>query len=231
MHLSMKLKNFFLFLIINLNVAAQVTTTKEQIKIELKKAKLVNNVSVVGIRELKVTDDRLKKVMIKTKITSPTDNKTKLSAFSLLDTKNKIRYRLADYKGYMAFIGEPELIPFRKDKIFNEKGKELNGYWLPEYNESEKDYFYDYNIEGYNNIEIKINFGTNQKPKESIVYFGETEYDEFTAELFFAILVDYKDLDYELYYKDEKIFDIQFDKKEEKEIKKEKKRKYEESDE
>ncbi|UPT71239.1 MAG: hypothetical protein M0D53_02185 [Flavobacterium sp. JAD_PAG50586_2] len=182
----MKLKNaFLLFLLsLSLNSIAQVTTTKEKLKIELKKAKLVNNVSVIGIRELKVTDDRFRKVLIKTKITAPTDNKTKLSAFSLLDTKNKIRYRLADYKGYMAFIGEPELIPFRKEKIFNEKGKEINSYWLPEYNESQKDYFYDYNIDGYTNLEVKINFGTNQKPKESIVYFGQTEYDDFTAELF-----------------------------------------------
>jgi hypothetical protein len=229
----MKLKNAFLLLLLSLslNSIAQVTATKEKLKIELKKAKLVNNVSVIGIRELKVTDDRFRKVLIKTKINAPTDNKTKLSAFSLLDTKNKIRYRLADYKGYMAFIGEPELIPFRKEKIFNEKGKEINSYWLPEYNESEKDYFYDYNIEGYTNLEVKINFGTNQKPKESIVYFGQTEYDDFTAELFFAILVEHKDADYELFYKDEKIFDIQFDKKEEKAPKKEKKSRNEESDE
>lgn len=230
----MKLKNAFLILMlsISLNNIAQVITTKEQIKIELKKAKLVNNVSVFGVRELKVTDDRLKKVMIKTKIKSPIDNKTKLSAFSLLDTKNKIRYRLADYKGYRAAImEEPELIPFRKEKVFNEKGKELNGHWLPEYNESEKDYFYDYNVEGYNNIEVPINFGTNQKPQPSIVYFGETAHDELTAELFFAILVENKDAEYQLYYRNEKIFDIKFDKKDGKESKKEKKTKYEDSDE
>lgn len=221
-----------LLLSISLNIAAQVTTTSEKIKIELKKTKLVDNVSVFGIRELKVTDDRLKKVMIKTKIISPIDIKTKLSAFSLLDTKNKIRYRLADYKGYRAAImDEPELLPFRKEKIYNKKGKEINGYWLPEYNESEKDYFYDYNKDDYNNLEVKINFGTNEKPQPSIVYFGETSYDEFTAELFFAILVENKDSNYELYYRDEKIFDIKFDKTVEKETKKEKKRKYEESDE
>lgn len=209
---------------------AQVANTKEQIRMELKKAKLVDNSSVFGIRELKVTDDRLKKVMIKLKVVSSTDNKTKLSAFSLLDTKNKIRYRLADYKGYMGIIGEPELIPFRKEKIYNEKGKEINGYWLPEYNEAEKDYFYDYNNDGYTNLEVRINFGTNEKPQPGIVYFGETSYEDFTAELFFAILTENKDADYELYYKDEKIFAIQFDKKEEKQPKKEKKIKYDDAD-
>lgn len=222
----------FLFAVMSLNTIAQVTTIKEQIRIELKKAKLVDNSSVFGIRELKVTDDRLKKVMIKTRITSPSDNKTKLSAFSLLDTKNKIRYRLADYKGYRAaLMEEPELIPYRKEKVFNEKGKELNGNWLPEYNESEKDYFNDYNLDGYTNLEVPINFGTNQKPQPSIVYFGETEHDDFTAELFFTILIENKEADYELYYKDEKVFDIRFDKKDEKQLKKEKKRKSDDSDE
>jgi hypothetical protein len=41
--------------------------------------------------------------MIKTKIESENITKTKLSAFSLIDTKNKIRY--TDYKGYTGFIG------------------------------------------------------------------------------------------------------------------------------
>lgn len=222
---------FILLLSLCFKMTAQITTTKENVRIELKKAKTVDNVSVFGIRQLKVTDERLQKVMVKVKIAAPDDNKTKLSAFSLLDTKNKIRYRLADYKGYMGFIGEPELIPFRKERIYNEKGKEINDYWLPEYNESEKDYFYDYNIDGYTNMEIKINLGIQEKPQPSIIYFGETKYDDFTAELFFAILVEYMSSDYQLYYKDEKIFDIQWDKKEEKQPQKEKKRNYDDSDE
>lgn len=222
---------FMLLLSLGFKMTAQIATTKENVRIELKKAKTVDNVSVFGIRQLKITDDRLQKVMVKVKIAAPVDNKTKLSAFSLLDTKNKIRYRLADYKGYMGFIGEPELIPYRKDKLYNEKGKEINGYWLPEYNESEKDYFYDYNIDSYTNFEVRINFGTNEKPQPSIVYFGVTNYDEFTAELFFPIHAKQKDSEYELYYKDEKIFDIQWDKKEEKKPQKEKKRNYDESDE
>jgi hypothetical protein len=148
--------------------------------------------------------------MIKTKIKSTEENKTKLSAFSLLDTNNKIRYRLADYKGYTGIIGEPELIPFRKDRLYKDNGKEIDSYWLPEYNESEKDYFNDFDKEGYTNFELKINFGTSENPKLSILYFGETSYERFTAELFFAIIADNKDSNYELYYKNEKISDIKF---------------------
>ena len=199
-----------IFIGINTNLYAQFTT-KEDTKIEILKSKKVDNVSVFGIRQLKVTSDDLRKVMIKTKIESKIDNKTKLSAFSLLDIKNKIRYRLADYKGYTGIIGFPELIPFRKDRIFKENGKEIDGDWLPPYDISEKDYFNDFDKEGYKNFEFKINFGTTEKPKLSTLYFGETSYRKFTAELFFAILVVDTDSDYELYYKDEKISDIKFE--------------------
>jgi hypothetical protein len=191
------------------NSFSQTTTTKDNIQIEIVKSKLVDNESVFGIRQLKVTNEKLRKVMIKSKIKSTTD-KTKLSAFYLLDVKNKIRYRLADYKGYTGFIGYPELIPYRKERFFDEKGNEIKGEGWPIYNESVKDYFKDYDIEGYSNFEMKINFGSAKKPKLSVVYFGETSYEKFTAELFFAIIVEHKAADYELYYKDEKISDIKF---------------------
>jgi hypothetical protein len=182
--------------------------TKDGIQIKIKKSKLVDNVSLVGIRQLKVTSDKLRKVMVKTKIKSKPDNKTKLSAFSLLDTKNKIRYRLADYKGYAAIIGFPELIPFRKTELYDKKGRPIKH--GPPFDKSEKDYFNDYNIDGYTNFEIPVNFGTKKNPKLSVLYFGETSFKKFTAELFFAILVQNTHLDYELYYKDEKIADIKF---------------------
>lgn len=203
--------SLLVFLTINLNLFGQ-TATKDAIKIDIVKAKLVDNSSVFGIRQLKVTSDALKKVMIKTKIETSDDNKTKLSAFYLLDTKNKIRYRLADYKGYAGFIGSPELIPYRKSKIYNDKGEEVDiiGNWLPRYDTSVKDYFSDYDKEGYRNFELNINFHTSENPRVSVIYFGETEYTKFTAELFFAVLVENTASDYELYYKDEKISDIQF---------------------
>lgn len=177
-------------------------------QISIKKSKLVDNVSMVGIRQLEVKSDKLRKAMIKTKIKSDPANKIKLSAFSLLDTKNKIRYRLADYKGYKGIVGFPELIPYRKTELYDKKGKPIQ--YGPPFDESEKDYFYDYDIEGYTNFEIPVNFGTARNPKTSILYFGETSYEKFTAELYFALLVQYTDLDYELYYQDQKIADIKF---------------------
>jgi hypothetical protein len=195
------------FLLVSYSVNSQITT-KDNIQIKIKKSKLVNNRSIVGIRQLKVKSNKLKKVLIKTKIKSKSNEKTKLSAFSLIDNKNKIRYRLADYKGYTGIIGYPELIPFRKSVIYNKKGKLIN--YGPPINKSEKDYFNKFDIEGYKNLEIPVNFGTKKNPILSLLYFGETQYKNFTAELYFTILVEYKGSDYSLYYKDEKISDVNF---------------------
>jgi hypothetical protein len=202
------MKRILLLIFLTTSICFSQSNIKDGIQISIKKAKLVDNVSVFGIRQLKITSDKLRKVMIKTKIKSKPDNKTKLSAFSLLDRKNKIRYRLAVYKGYTGFIGFPELIPFRKTELYDKKDKPIQ--YGPPYDKSEKDYFNDYDIGGYKNFEIPINFGTKKNPKLSVVYFGETSYKKFTAELFFALLVENIDLDYELYYADEKISDIKF---------------------
>jgi hypothetical protein len=202
------MKKLILLIFLILNLAHSQTITKDEIQISIKKSKLVDNVSVVGIRQLKVTSNKLRKVMIMTKIKSNSYNKTKLSAFSLLDTKNKIRYRLADYKGYTGVIGFPELIPFRKTELYDKKDRPIKN--VPAFDKWEKDYFNDFDMNSYINFEMPINFGTKKNPKLSIVYFGETNYKKFTAELYFAILVQNTKLDYELYYKDEKIADIKF---------------------
>jgi hypothetical protein len=202
------MKRILLLILITSSLCYSQSNIKDGIQVSVIKAKLVDNISYVGLRQLKVTNDELKKVMIKTKIKSKPDNKTKLSAFSLLDTKNKIRYRLADYKGYTGFIGFPELIPFRKTEIYNKNDKPIQ--YGPQYDKSEKDYFNAFDIVEYNNFEMPINFGTKKNPKLSVLYFGETSYKKFTAELFFTLLDENTNLDYELYYADKKIADIKF---------------------
>lgn len=206
------MKRIILIAFLMSSICYSQTITEDKIEIRIKKSKLVDNVSVFGIRQLKVTSVKFRKVMIKTKIKSTPNEKTKLSAFSLLDTKNKIRYRLADYKGYTGVVGFPELTPFLKTELFDKKGKPIQ--YGPTFNVLEKDYFNDYDIDGYTNFEMPINFGTKKDPKLSIIYFGETFFKRFTAELFFAILVENTNLDYELLYKNEKIGDIKFKKNE-----------------
>ena len=95
----------------------------------------------------------------------------------------------------------------------------MDWYGLPPFDKSVIDYFDMFHKEGYTNLEIPINFGTTEKPILSVIYFGETEYEDFTAELYFAIFEKYKDLDYELYYMDKKISDIKFNNQKEKSAK------------
>lgn len=205
------MKSILLLTFLLTSICYSQSKTKDGMEMVIKNSKLVDNVSFVGIRQLKVKSNQLRKVMIKTKIKSTPNNKTKLSAFSLIDTKNKIRYRLADYKGYTGIIGYPELIPFRKTEIYDKKGNPIQ--YGPPIDTSEKDYFNEYDMEGYTNLEVPVNFGNLEHPKLSILYFGETSYKRFTAELFFTILVENINLEYELYYKDEKIGDVKFLKK------------------
>ena len=204
------IKRIVILVFLMSSICNSQTITEDDIQITIKKSKLVDNSSVFGVRQLRVTSDKLRKVMIKTKIKSTPDNKTKLSAFSLLDTKNKIRYRLADYKGYTGAIGFPELIPFLKTELFDKKGRPIQ--YGPTYNILEKDYFNEYDIDGYTNFEMPVNFGTKENPELSVVYFGETFFKRFTAELFFTIYVENTNLDYQLLYKNEKIGDINFKK-------------------
>ena len=200
----MKKLLFLIILTSFINSHGQQIVTLDNIKIQIKKVKIVANSN--AFRILKLNDNRLNKLLIKTKISSIDSTKTNLSGFSLLDTVNKIRYRLADYKGYNGFIGSPEINPYVKTAILNKKGRKyLNA---PDYNTSMEDLFEIYNINGFVNFELKINFGNKKNPKTSIVYFGESRYKDFTAELFFPILKEFENYVLVLYYKDERISEI-----------------------
>jgi len=194
----------------SMKLFSQIATTIEATTIEILEVKKVSNYNLFGKSQLKISTPELQKVMIKTKIKSINDTKTKLSAFSLLDTVHKIRYRLADYVGYIGFIGSPETTPFRKSRLYKDNGKELK-LMEPPFNSKEKDYFNDFDREGYTNYELNINFGTDEKPKLSVIYFGESVHNQFKAELYFAILSVHFFSVYELYYQDLKIGEVKFE--------------------
>ena len=56
------------------------------------------------------------------------------------------------------------------------------GYITPE-NKSDypnaKDVFYEYDMEGFSNIENRINFGTKRKPKPHVIYFDSKKHHHF----------------------------------------------------
>lgn len=198
---------FFLFFLIS-TLSFSQTITKDSIQIEVESTKFVVDPRLMEFKYFKVRNNQLRKVKIKAKIESTSENMTKLSAFSLIDTKNKLRYRLADYAGYIGGVFGPDLLTYRKSQIYDKDGDAVK--FDPPFGEYEKDYFNDFDMEGYTNIEEPINFGTTKRPKLSVLFFGETTIKKVTADLYFLLLIDHIDLDYELYYKDEKVGDIKF---------------------
>ena len=189
-----------LFFVLNSTLYSQKNTV-DGIEIEILKAKVPSAFSTAALRGIKFDQKQFKYIMVKCQVKSPDSKHAEISAFSLLDTVNKIRYRVGDYLGYAAIIGNPERNYFRKTEPANKR----YAYSLPQYDESETDQFDKFTFEGYTNFEIPIEFGTKKNPDQSIVYFGKTAYENFKAELFFIIPLQFQSSTFDLYYKDSKI--------------------------
>ncbi|MWB96446.1 hypothetical protein GON26_18945 [Flavobacterium sp. GA093] len=185
---------------VNASVYSQKNTIDE-IEIEILKTKEPSSFSTQLLRGIKFDPAKYKYVMVKCKVKSLGTNRALISAFSLLDTVTKIRYRVGDYLGYGAIIGNPERNYFRKTK----PDRKNYPYSLPSYNENETDQFDKFTFEGYSNFEIPVELGTKKNPDPTIVYFGQTAYENFKAELFFIIPLQLNISVFDLYYKDSKI--------------------------
>ncbi|MGI9531427.1 hypothetical protein [Lutimonas sp.] len=148
--------------------------------------------------------------MVKIKIKSDRFNKTKLSAISLVDSVHKIRYSLMDYIGSACAVGCAAESPvYRKTQFYDKKGKPIK--YGPPFDSSQKDYFYDYSIEGINDFNMKLKFGSKKHLKSSQIYFGEASSKKVNGNFYFTIFNEFLESNYELYYKDEKIADIEFE--------------------
>ena len=179
----------------------------ENFEIEIDKAKEPSSFSNALLRSVKFDEAKLKFIMVKCKIKSLDKDFAEISAFSLLDTVNKVRYRVGDYLGYASIVGFPEVNPYRKSES-NDKKYTYNS---PKYDSNEIDQFDKFNFEGYKNFEIPIEFGSEKKPDQSVIYFGKTAYKNFKAEMFFITLREMKDAVFELYYKNNKISSFQIE--------------------
>ena len=180
----------------------------DSISIEMEKAKEPSGFSNVMLRSVRFDETKLKFIMVKCQIKSIGKNRAEISAFSLLDTANKVRYRVGDYVGYAGIIGSPEVNSYRKEKPINSK---KYSYHLPQYDSSVADVFDQFSLEQYNDFGVPIEFGSEKNPDKSLVYFGKTTYKNFRAELFFIIMRELKNSVFELYYKNSKVGTFQID--------------------
>ncbi|MBS7254365.1 hypothetical protein [Flavobacterium branchiicola] len=189
--------SIILFLILNASIYSQIKIING-IEIEILKAKRPSDFSTLLLRGITFDETKYEYIMVKCKVKSIEGNHARISAFSLVDTINKIRYRVGDYLGYAGVVGNPERNYFRKTKSEN-KNYSSN---LPQYNPMEIDQFPKFNLEGYSNSEMPVEFGTKKNPDSSIVYFGQTNYKNFKAELFFIVPMELKISTFNLYYRD-----------------------------
>lgn len=191
---------------------AQTITFSDSLKLEVVKSKVISK--TFNVRSgTKLKSNQMKKIQVKLKMESLDKDSIDINAFSLIDKKNKLRYRLIEFSGYKTFsIANSGITGKRylKTEYVNKKGKPYKD--LPEYNPSITDSFYDYNFEGFENVEIPTTFIINKggwsgalallnKKLElsSIVYYGHTKLNKFTADLIFAALID-ENNSLELYY-------------------------------
>ncbi|HET8810078.1 MAG TPA: hypothetical protein VFM65_07430 [Flavobacteriaceae bacterium] len=204
-------KIFLLSFLISFAINGQEIVTNDSLQITFKRSKEAAKFFNAN-QSNKVKGDELKKILIRCKIKSLNDKPVDINAFSLIDTKNKVRYRIADYMGYKGFsIGiPPESNKLLKTQLLNKRGKPWPD--VPKYDPSVPDSFEAYNFDGYQNIEIPTNFSINKnKPKISVVYYGPTTLRRFTSDMFFVILNELQNPKLEFYYKHEKIADIEID--------------------
>ena len=180
----------------------------DNIEIEFLKSKKAPTLFYT-VQEVKVKGEGIKKILVRCKIKSINKESVDVNPFSLLDTVNKIRYRMVEFVGYKSFsVGVPtyqgeEVL---KTELLNKRGKPYDN--LPNYNPSIKDTFEEYTFEGYQTVECKINFKTRNKPLESVTYYVPITMNKFTADLFFA-LPDYEEKGvFELFFGKVKIADI-----------------------
>lgn len=190
---------------------AQEVSINNNIQIEITKVKKAPTLFHTQ-QNVKVKGEGIEKIMIKSRIKVLNKEDMDVNPFSLVDTVNKVRYRMAEFVGYKSFsIGVPtyqgkEIL---KTELLNKNGKPFKN--IPEYDPSIKDTFEDYVFEGYENMAINLNFGTDKNPIVSQIYYAPITMNSFIADAFFAIREFDKAPVFELYYGNEKVANIEWE--------------------
>ncbi len=204
----MKYTYLLLALFVSTIINAQETNYKDNISIDIKKVKKAPTLFHTQ-QNIKVKGEDLTKIMVKTKIKSKNKEDVDVNPFSLLDTVNKIRYRMVEFVGYKSFsVGVPtyqgkEIL---KTELINKRGRPYAN--IPKYDEKVKDTFEDYEFNDYKNVTCNVNFGSKKNPILSGIYYAPITMNSFVADIFFAIHKFDKAPVFELYYGTEKVTDI-----------------------
>lgn len=210
-----------LFLFQIQNLVSQEVIIKDSLSIEfLKTKKTSKNFNTRS--NVKVKGNQSKRILTRCKVKALYDQPVDINAFSLVDTINKMRYRINEYIGYqgVSIMGSGYTSKmYLKKNLKDRKGKPYKG--IPKYDSKIKDSFEDFIFEGYTNIEVPLRFGTNRslaaefsgEKKEiiSTVYYSPTQMDQFTAEIYFIVHNSFPETHLELYYGKQLISEVEID--------------------
>ncbi|HET8839655.1 MAG TPA: hypothetical protein VFM82_11745 [Flavobacteriaceae bacterium] len=134
-----------------------------------------------------------------------------INAFSLIDTENKIRYRIVAYFGYKKGIsigshGDLGKIYLKKE-VLNKRGKQYK--FLPPFDKSMPDSFEKYYFEGYKTIEVPTRYYDIISGEViSVQYYSPSQKPKFRADLQFIVITNLKEPDLQLYYGKQLVSDI-----------------------
>ena len=196
-----------LLVFISASLVAQTTIIDDSFSIKYKKAKIPGLLDVNGYKHVKIKNDSLIEILIKCRIRTIVDKPIDPNKFSLRDETKKLRYRMSDFSDIRT-VGGPSTRPLLKTNIYTRPGQTTSLNW-PDYDPTIVDSFYDYNVEGYKNIECPVIYGSRKKPRESLIYFTPSTLNDFFTYMYYAIDINsYETSDLDLYYGFEKIADV-----------------------
>lgn len=182
---KMKKTIFLLLILISFNGISQTTIIDNTFEFKFKKAiKNSRHFETHTSPYFVQANKEQKKIQLRFKIKSVSKKKEVFdpNKFYLVSDEFKSRLRPVDMKHNFAmttFMGFHKLI----DEKPNEDKKT---YWYT-YNPSIKDTFLDYKIEGYNDVDNCINFGTNRNPNNKSIYFNHKNLKSNTVDVYFIV--------------------------------------------
>lgn len=208
------MKKIFTLLLVILSfqiLKGQTIVRNDSLEIEFKKAKTISNSYLHTNVKMKKTEG-LERVLVRCDIKALYKQPVDINAFSLLDTENKIRYRMLTYFGYKkgpslfshGDLGRRHL----KKKVLNKRGKQYN--FLPPYDESVPDSFPTYTFEGYTNKECPMSFNNVLSGEVlSVIYYSPSQKPRFRADMQYVVTTNKKVPKLQLYYGNEFISDVE----------------------
>jgi hypothetical protein len=190
----------------------QIVTVNDSLEIEFKKTKTYSNPKIHSKDKHK--DKDLERILVRLDVAALYDQPVDINAFSLLDEANKFRYRIALYSGYYKGISykfHEDGTPYLKEEVLNRRGKQFK--FLPKYDPTVFDSFGTFDFPGYTVVEIPRRYYNAASGEViSVVYYSPAQRPKFGVDLEFAIFINYDDPKLKLYYGNEFICDVEFEK-------------------